>query len=124
MSHRTDSKQYSRRAVAVPGGMYEKFFRVEFVDAHNFFVGVDVEIVIEHKVNVMRQQLFARRFLAARLQGSLMHLQLIWRGEEREADGIQTDGVSNRAFLEDEITQTFLRGCISARETCRASADD
>ena len=93
-------------------------------DFEHFFAGIDVQIVVEHEVNVVGQQLFARGFFAAGFQRAFIHLQLVWRREESAADRIQPNRIGDRAFFKHQIAQTFPPSCFSGGKARRAGADD
>ncbi len=128
MGHCANRKQDPGGAVVILVGMNDKFFRPtflrEFLDVDDRFVSVDPEIVVENKVDVVRQQFFARRLLANGLKSAFMHFQFVGSGEEGAANWILPNRVRDRSFLDDEIVQTFLRGCVGGGQSRRTGADD
>src|SRR6185369_6833425 len=88
------------------------------------FSGVDLQIVVQNKVNVMREKFFARGFFLNWFQTPFAHFYFVWRREHRAPHRVATNCVGNRPFLNDEVVQALLLRGFSGRKTRWSSSND
>src|SRR6266446_6204596 len=88
------------------------------------FSGVYFQIVVEHEVNIVRQEFFTSRLLSDWFQSAFAQLELVRSREKRPAYRVMPNRIGNRTFLYDEIVQAFLGCGIGCGKSSRTGADD
>ena len=87
MFHCTKRKQNISRAILVfllicvktsAARLHDKAISMVSLYVGHFFAGRDAQIVIEHEMNVVRQQFFTSALVAHGMQRAFAHFQFVW----------------------------------------------
>src|SRR4051812_25065356 len=133
MFHSTDGKQNSAGPVNVfvirsvkdaATSMNCEPVVVRTFDSNNLFTRGDVQVVIQHEVNVVRQQFFTSWFFPDWPERTFTHLEFIGRGKHLASDRILPNRVGDGSFFDDQIGQAFAGRGVSGGQSGWSRADD
>src|SRR6266404_4185035 len=122
--HCANCKQHTRGAVLVSVGSDYESVVIVAGDVDDFFSGIDSQIMVENKMNVVRQEFLARWFFPHGLQRAFMHLHFIGSRKHGAAYGILPNRIGNCALFDYEIGETFAVRSLSRRKSCRSGTND
>src|SRR5215204_465344 len=90
----------------------------------NRFLGLNIQLVIQNKSNVVGKQLFARRLFTSRVKTTRFELELVRRRENRETDRVIVDRVPDQALFDDQVFKVVFLRFVRSGNSCRTGADD
>src|SRR5215813_9228709 len=102
---------------------YKSFLNISG-NVDDSLAGIDLQILIQHEMDVVRQQFFAARFLAQGLETSCAHLQLVRGGKHCAADRVEANGIGDGALFDHQVIQPFTCSYVRSRQSCWSSPDN